>query len=89
MEKSSYQRTLEYTKHIGVGAVTKYWLQGTMWYSVVQCGIMWYNVVQWIHIRCAGVEKVTTKFFRNLVCRKCWGNFGIAGCSRKKGHVMV
>ena len=37
----------------------------------VQCG-------KFIHGRCAGVKRVTTKFSRNFVCRKCEGNIGEA-----------
>ena len=33
----------------------------------VQCG-------RWIHVRCVGVKRVTSKFSRNCTCRKCGGN---------------
>ena len=35
----------------------------------VQCG-------KWIHGRRAGVKRVTPKFSRNHICRKCEGNIG-------------
>ena len=35
----------------------------------VQCG-------KWIHGRCAGVTRVTSKFSRNFTCRKCEENIG-------------
>ena len=37
----------------------------------VQCG-------KWIHGRCAGVKRVTTKFSRYFTCRKCDENIGEA-----------
>ena len=37
----------------------------------VQCG-------KWIHSRCAGVKRVTSKFSRNFTCRECEGNIGEA-----------
>ena len=33
---------------------------------------------KWIHGKCAGVKRVTPKFFLNLTCRKCEGNIGEA-----------
>ena len=33
---------------------------------------------KWIHGRCAGVRRVTTKFSRNITCKKCEGNIGEA-----------
>ena len=41
----------------------------TLVYFVVYCG-------KWIHGRCAGVKKVTAKFSRHFVGRKCEGNTG-------------
>ena len=37
----------------------------------LQCG-------KWIHRRCAGLKRVTSKFPRNSTCRKCEGNIGDA-----------
>ena len=31
---------------------------------------------KWIHGRCAGVRKVSSKFKRNFTCIKCEGNIG-------------
>ena len=33
---------------------------------------------KWIHGRCAGVKRVTSKFSRHFACRKCEGNIGEA-----------
>ena len=48
-------------------------------YSVLclQCG-------EWINGRCAGVKSVTTKFLRNIICRKCEGNIGEAVGHKEK-----
>ena len=37
----------------------------------LQCG-------KWIHIRGAGVKRVTPKCYRNFTCKKCEGNIGEA-----------
>ena len=37
----------------------------------LQCG-------KWIHCRCSGMKRVTSKFSRNFTCRKCKGNIGEA-----------
>ena len=43
----------------------------------VQCGMR-------IHGRCAGVKRVTSKFSRNIRCKRCEGNIGEAGSWKKR-----
>ena len=48
----------------------------------LQCG-------KWIHGRCAGMKRVTPRFSRNLLCRKCEGNIGEAAWRERTLSVEV
>ena len=43
--------------------------------KVDPCGLMAISVLcvkcgKWLHVRCGGLKKLTTKFSRNFACRK-------------------
>ena len=74
------------TKVMVSGGITKYDMSKS---KVDQCGICSLKVKtknsamrtqcsKWMHRKCAGVKKITTKFSIYFACRKCEGNVGEA-----------
>ena len=90
-ESKLYKVNLWKTKVIVCGSITK---DGLSKSEVDPCGacnlrvkvnsVLCFQCGKFIHGRCAGMKRVTTKFSRNVTCCKCEGNIGVAVEQRVK-----